>query len=176
MNNRWLFGAILFLLVILSHASFGHTRFDPAGNVPGRNTDPGLKFGPCGGIARTATNKMLTSGAPVRVDWQETIQHPGRFEFYFSPANDQNFVLIGTVVDDQNGAGNLPHNFNAMITMPNVTCTNCTLQLIQVMTENPAAPTLYYSCADISLSATTTTPSPVPTPAPSPVPAPTNCH
>ena len=33
--------------------------------------------------------------------------------------------------------------------MPNTPCTTCALQVIQVMTENPAMPSLYYSCADI---------------------------
>ena len=116
----------------------------------------------------------------VRVDWLETIQHPGRFEIYLSRANDAAFTLLATIPDNQNSSNDLPHVFNAMVQLPNVTCTNCTLQLIQVMTENPAAPTYYYACADITLqSAVVVTPSPTPTPVlpttPT-LPGTVNCH
>jgi hypothetical protein len=162
-QSKWVFGIFLIILVLLSHASYGHSIFNPAGNVPGRTTTV-LKTGPCGGIARTATPKVLLAGSAVRVDWLETINHPGRYEFYLSTAADNNFQLIGTVQDDQNGTNDLPHMFTSMIQMPTgVTCDACTLQMIQVMTENPAAPTYYYSCADIQLS---TSGSPTPTPAP----------
>jgi hypothetical protein len=176
-QRNLIFGIILLLLVFISHASFAHSIFDPNGNVPGRTTTV-LKTGPCGGIARTATNKMLLVGSAVRVDWLETIQHPGRFEFYLSTANDANFTLIATVPDDQDNPNNLPHVFNAMVTLPaGVTCDNCTLQMIQVMTEVPTAPTYYYSCADISIqSSIVVTPSPLPTPAPATGPSSANCH
>lgn len=178
MNQRSLiFGLILLLLVLMSHASFGHTILDPNGNIPGR-TNVVQKTGPCGGVARTGVNKMLTAGSMVRVDWLETIQHPGRFEIYFSQANDANFQLLATVPDNQNGSNDLPHAFNTMVKLPDgVTCDNCTLQVIQVMTENPAAPTYYYACGDISVqSSVVVTPSPLPTPAPTGTPANTDCH
>ena len=163
---------------ILSLQVHAHSRFNPAGNIPGRDANAGHKTGPCGGIARTTMPKQLTSGAQVRVDWQETIQHPGRYEFYFSPAGDANFVKIGEVIDNQDGTTDLPHNFSTMLTVPSGTCTDCTLQMIQVMTENNP-PTLYYSCADVQVSsAPTPAPNPLPTPSPSPgpSPSPSNCH
>ncbi|MGZ3723243.1 MAG: SCE4755 family polysaccharide monooxygenase-like protein [Bdellovibrionales bacterium] len=176
MNQRNLvFGFILIVLVLLSHASFAHSIFDPNGNIPGRTTAV-QKVGPCGNIARTATNKVIAAGSKVRVDWLETIQHPGRYEFYLSTANDANFVMIGSVPDNQDDQ-NVPHVFNTMLQFPaGVTCANCTLQMIQVMTENPAAPTNYYSCADISLqSGVINPPAPLP-PTPAPATGPTNCH
>src|SRR5665213_1338129 len=167
-QRRWVFGFILIVLVLLSHASFAHSIFNPAGNVPGRTTVV-QKVGPCGGVARTTTPKVLTAGAMVRVDWLETIQHPGRYEFYLSTANDTNFTLIATVPDNQDGVNDLPHWFTSMIKMPdNVTCDACTLQMIQVMTENPVSPTYYYSCADVQLTASgaPVTTAPMPTPGP----------
>ena len=38
------------------------------------------------------------------------------------------------------------------LTLPNMTCADCTIQLIQVMLEDPARPKNYYSCADLSLT------------------------
>lgn len=176
MQKRWIFGLLLIALALASHLSFAHSRFNPAGNIPGRTTDSGVKTGPCGAYARTATPKVLQSGSSVRVDWQETVQHPGRYEFYFSPAGDANFVLLKTVVDDQNDSATLPHAFSTTLTMPSGTCTDCTLQMVQVMTENPAAPTNYYSCADVQLT-TASVPAPAPGPVANPVPVgPNNCH
>jgi hypothetical protein len=171
---------ILALSMMAAPSAWAHSRFNPAGNIPGR-TITILKTGPCGGIARTTTPKVLQAGSTVNVDWEETINHPGYYEFYFSPANDANFTLIKTVPDDQNGTNDLPHEFHNTVTLPNTPCDACTLQMIQVMTENPAAPTYYYSCADIQLTTQTPpppAPSPTPAPAPVPLPSPTpgTCH
>ena len=140
-------------------------RKDNIGNIPS-----GLKTGPCGGLPRIANPPTLQPGQQLTVYWEETIQHPGRFEIYFSQANEQNFQLLTTVQDTQDDQ-NLPHQYNTTVTLPNVTCTGCTLQLIQVMTENPASPSLYYNCADMKLgTGTSTTPTPSPTPGTSPTP------
>jgi hypothetical protein len=161
--------------ILLSPSSYGHSRFDPAGNVPGRTLSSGLKSGPCGGIARTTTPKILQKGTSVLVSWEETIQHPGRFEFYFSQANDTGFAYLTTITDNQDGP--IPsggsHKFSATIALPSTACDACTLQMIQVMTENPAAPSNYYSCADVKLVDGVPPPSPTPTPTPTPVPTPT---
>ncbi len=166
------------VVALVGSVAQAHSRFNPAGNIPGRSTASNGKVAPCDGVARTATAKMLASGSQVRVDWQETIQHPGYYEIYFSAAGDANFMKIATIQDTQNLSNDLPHNFSATVTLPTGTCTDCTLQLVQVMTENNP-PTMYYSCADVQLaSVAPPTPTPVPTPAPSPGPAPNpnDCH
>lgn len=166
------------VMAMMALQAEAHSRFTAGGNIPGRDNNAGHKTGPCGGVARTATPKALTAGTQVRVDWEETIQHPGRYEFYFSPAGDANFVKIGQVIDTQDSAANLPHAYNTMLTVPSGACTDCTLQMIQVMTENNP-PTLYYSCADVTVSSAPTpspTPLPTPSPAPGPSPDPGTCH
>lgn len=143
-----------------------HAHFKVNGIVPPRSGDTALKTGPCGNIARTSAPKVLQAGSDLTVEWEETIDHPGRFEIYFSPANDTGWKLLKQVQDTQNTPVNgAPHAYATQITLPNEACTACTLQLIQVMTENPSAPSYYYSCADIQLKATS---SPAPTPTPSP--------
>jgi hypothetical protein len=157
------FTALVFLLPDLALA---HTRLKIP--VP-RSSADGLKVGPCGGVARTATPTMLTVGQTIQVSWEETINHPGYYTFEFSPANDSDFVELKKVNDTQNAAG--IHQYTTDVTIPDVPCDACTFRLIQYMTEDPANPRLYYSCADIKIAAAPG-PNPTPTPVPGPVPAP----
>ncbi len=156
----------LISICLLLFSSLGHThaRLKANSSVKIRSTSDGIKTGPCGGLPRSPTPTILAAGQTVTVDWEETIYHPGRFEIYFSTANDQNFTLLKTIPQNQNNQ-NLPHQFSTTVTLPNVACQACTLQLIQVMLENPNVPTYYYSCADMQLNAAANTPNPTPTPA-----------
>jgi hypothetical protein len=164
-----------FILVLASllFSAEGHTHARIKANsvTPPRNNSAGLKSGPCGGIARTATPATLTAGDTIELEWEETVQHPGRYEFSISLANDQSFIQLLIVPDVQDNAGDLPHQYKAFLTVPNITCEDCTLQMIQVMTENPASPRNYYSCADIRIinGNPVPTPTPIVTPLPTPV-------
>jgi hypothetical protein len=164
------------LLMMTASISYGHSRLKPGAAINIRGTNPGVKVGPCGGLPRVAP-AVLPPGQTITVEWEETIYHPGRFEFYFSTGNDQNFTLLKTVENTQNNQ-NLPHENSTTLTLPNVSCDACTFQMIQVMLENPASPTNYYSCSDMQLKAgatmPTTTPTPTPTPAPTTAPV-DNC-
>lgn len=146
--NKKIVALFLFLVCELTWA---HARWSLTGNTPPRNTSTGLKNSPCGGVVRGSTPKVFQAGSTITVQWEETINHPGRFEIYFSPANDNNFTLLKTITDTLDD-GSTPHQYSTSITLPNVNCAACTLQLIQVMTENPASPSLYYSCSDIQLT------------------------
>lgn len=166
--------SILFMFLLVPHHVFAHARLKPGGNLPPRSTNAGIKTGPCGGLARSANPTVFQKGSTMTVSWEETINHPGRFEFYFSMSGDSGWQLLKSVPDDQNGGG-LPHQFSTTLDLPNVDCTECTIQMIQVMTENPANPSLYYSCADIILQTVTgpVVPPVPPTPSPNPDPV---CH
>lgn len=159
---------------LFPRVSMGHSRFLLNGTTPPRTNSLGLKGAPCGLAARTATPTILKAGQTLEVQWEETIDHPGYYRIAFSPGNDVGFdqnVLVQKVLDLPN-----VHNYTATITVPNVPCTNCTLQMIQYMTE-VSPPTLYYSCADINIiSAGAPMPSPTPRASMSPAPVPTDCH
>ena len=131
-----------------------HARLKAGGTLSPRNNKPGLKTGPCGGVARTNSAKEFLVGQKINIQWEETINHPGRYEFYFSKANDEDFILLKTVVDEQNTriTNTDYHQYETEITLPLEACEACTLQMIQVMTENPSNPSLYFSCADIKLN------------------------
>jgi hypothetical protein len=121
-----------------------------------RSTSSGLKTGPCGGLPHSANPTVVQGGQSLSVSWQETVNHPGRFLFALSTANDSNFQQnpLATVVDNQDN-GLVPHNYTTTLQIPNMNCDNCTIQMIQSMEENPNAPTYYYSCADIKIVANT---------------------
>ncbi len=168
---RW---AVIAMVATFGIKVFGHARIKPVGTFVPRSTNPGVKIGPCGADAKNLNPPTYTPGQVINVQWEETIDHPGRYEFYFSSANDTfPATPMMTVQDAQNAGVALPHQYNANITLPNVTCTGCSLQLVQVMTEtNP--PSLYFACVDFKLQAAGTTPTPTPAPAPAPGPSP-NC-
>ncbi|MBP9707745.1 MAG: lytic polysaccharide monooxygenase [Oligoflexales bacterium] len=130
-----------------------HARLKSGDTLSPRNNNPGLKTGPCGGVARTNRAKEFLVGQKINIQWEETINHPGRYEFYFSKANDEDFILLKTVIDEQNTriVNANYHQYETEITLPLEACEACTIQMIQVMTENPSNPSLYFSCADIKL-------------------------
>ncbi len=149
--------------LVFGHARLKNTVFSDGQVLQPRNTLDGIKTGPCGGYPRTA-GTILKPGQTIQVNWEETIDHPGYYRVYFSSANESSFQMLAEIQDTATGP--TPHPFSTMVTLPNVTCDQCTLQLIQYMTENPAAPSLYYSCADIRLtnaSSTSNAPTSAPT-------------
>jgi len=157
----------LFGLVLLVETAGAHSRWKLDGPTPPRTTDTGLKqpqgqVTPCGGAARTTKPRQFKPASKLTLQWEETIDHQGNFSVRFSQANDQfNTVLIDKMVDDKNGvSGSI---FQAEITLPNVKCDACTLQLEQVMTGSTLT---YVSCADIQL-----VDNPAPPPAPTMPPA-----
>jgi hypothetical protein len=122
--------------------------------------------GPCGPVPRTNQRTVLSPGSQVTVRFGETIDHPGCFLLSYSKAGDQNFRLLpgGNVKHNPNGTATRqsPRPYTATVTLPNETCDDCTLQLVQVMldSDNVQCPpaqfpvgSRYYSCADISLKA-----------------------
>ncbi len=158
------------LILVTPLISSAHARLKMSAGIAPRTSDAGLKVGPCGNKPKQANPPTLNAGDKITVTWEETINHPGRFEFRFSTDGDVTWSTPVTIPDTQDGGG-LPHQYSTELTLPSMTCTNCTLQMIQVMTDNPNNPSNYYSCADFQLvqsNAPTPTPPPAVTPTPSP--------
>jgi Lytic polysaccharide mono-oxygenase, cellulose-degrading len=133
--------------------------------------DSEQKIGPCGGSNGVRGQNVCSyrPGATIQVTWDETIEHPGHFRISFdqdgeddfvNPAGYEDFdtgpsVLLDNIPDRQVFGGD--SSYSQQITLPNVECDNCTLQLIQVMTDKPPygdGNDIYYQCADIVLSST----------------------
>jgi len=147
------------VLLAFSQIVFSHARWSLTGLVKPRTNSTGLKEpAPCGGVARTSTPVVLQSGSTVNVQFEETINHPGYFRISFSSASDSGFdenILVPNIPE-------VPATrfYTQSITLPDIECSDCTLQLIQVMTDRTPS-TNYYSCADIQLTTTGTLPPPV---------------
>lgn len=151
-----------------------HARFDPNKLLKPRTNSTGEKSGPCGPVGPTtlaSKRKVLQAGADLLVEWQETINHPGHFRIAFSPDGVTGFddhIIADNIVDTQNTSvsGTNYHLYSKTIKVPDTLCDTCSLQLIQVMTENPASPSNYYSCADIRIVADLTQEPPTPSVSP----------
>jgi len=156
-------------LVLVPSVAFAHISltFPPA-----RTTNQ--KQGACGTSASVRGTNVTTfaPGATITVTWKETIDHPGHHRVAFDD-NGQDFpvppgnspgatmgmptVLVDPVADiSGNPAGG--RVYSQQITLPNIECTNCTLQVLQLMTDKPPYTSdansndIYYQCADITLS------------------------
>jgi hypothetical protein len=125
-----------------------------------------LKYGPCGaaGSERGGVINTYLPGETITVTWEETVDHPGHFRVAFDDDGEDVFrdpsgfedisggegVLIDGI-PDRSGGG----IYSQEVTLPDVECDNCTLQVIQVMSDKPPygdGTDMYYQCADLVLS------------------------
>jgi MYXO-CTERM domain-containing protein len=123
------------------------------------------KQGPCGagpGDLRGPTVATFKPGEKIVVTWNEFVNHPGHYRIaldedgqdgFFDPKDFDDMsggpgVIIDGIADQQGG------DYAQEITLPDVECDNCVLQVIQVMTDKPPysdGNDLYYQCADIAI-------------------------
>jgi hypothetical protein len=142
---------------------------------PGCSAASPQKVGPCGVAGRSQYVTTFRPGETITVTLNETIDHPSHYRIAFNPDGDS--FEDPTSVDDKTGAhpyvlldgivdaeGLTPQS--VQVTLPNLACTRCTLQLIQVMYDKgqngfggndgagPAVDNndLYYACADLVLA------------------------
>ncbi|MCK6548087.1 lytic polysaccharide monooxygenase [Myxococcota bacterium] len=135
------------------------------------------KEGPCGRAGGTRTTNVTTfrPGETITVSWRETIDHPGHYRIAFDADGVDDLVDPASYDDRYTNAAVLldgipnedDHEYSVEVTLPDVECSNCTLQLVQVMTDKApyviGTNDLYYQCADLVLAADGTTPPPVTT-------------
>ncbi|HEU0035371.1 MAG TPA: SCE4755 family polysaccharide monooxygenase-like protein [Kofleriaceae bacterium] len=117
------------------------------------------KTGPCGAAGSTRGSNVTTfsPGATITVQWRETVDHPGHYRISFDTDGNQfqnpstpDDAFPETLLDDiQDKSGG---SYTAQVTLPNTPCTNCTLQLIQIMTTTVPYNSFYFQCADITLA------------------------
>ncbi|MFO0577350.1 MAG: SCE4755 family polysaccharide monooxygenase-like protein [Polyangia bacterium] len=162
MNPRLLCSASLLVTVLAATDAQAHIALM---SPKARYSD--LKSGPCGrGALDVRTNNVTTfkPGETITVTWQETVSHPGHYRIAFDP-DGTHFTDPSSFTDTAPRMYVLKDNiadktgtqmYTDTVTLPNVECTNCTLQVIQVMTDKPPygdGNDLYYQCADLVLRA-----------------------
>jgi hypothetical protein len=167
----------LFLLCsnVLAHVQFSY----PTPRRPGSGNED-IKNGPCGCSTDACPNgdvrnpsrvTVLEPGETITVTFNETVNHPGFYRISFDEDGQDAFeppplsrsaiqtgtptlpVLLDDIEDIEDGMRS--HMYEVEVTLPNVECENCTLQLIQVMVTDATWPEeeIYFTCADIALRA-----------------------
>jgi uncharacterized protein (TIGR03382 family) len=124
------------------------------------------KVGPCGDgpHVRGDDVAVFDPGQTITVKWHETVHHPGYYRISFDDDGDDSFedpatpgdaytndtVLLDEIADEAGRA-----EYSVEVTLPDIECENCTLQLIQLMTDKPpyqpGTNDIYYQCADLAL-------------------------
>ena len=167
--------AALFLTASTVFAHIDLLSPTPRYAVNRANGGGGSKECPCGGTAvdpdrkcnvpaseshdpnRSSNVTPFEAGSTITVRMEEYINHSGRFRVAFDPEGadltDFNSNILLDVADDK-GA----QVYEFQVKLPDMTCENCTLQVIQDMNGNTTTPvqdpgpdSTYYTCADIRL-------------------------
>lgn len=150
---------MLHLLVLSASAHIAMESPTPIGTAQ--------KVGPCGDgpHVRGPDPVVFEPGATITVEWRETVNHPSHYRISFDDDGDDSFadpasptdfytngtVLLDEIPDEPDGV------FSVEVTLPDVECERCTLQLVQLMLDKPpyvpGTNDLYYQCADLALRA-----------------------
>jgi MYXO-CTERM domain-containing protein len=121
--------------------------------------DGAMKTAPCGGVSTPgARATTFRPGETITVSWHETVAHPGFFRIAFSadgrtfpadpldPPEAVAFPVLAIIPKEDSQTA-----YSASITLPDMECSACSIQVIQYMREHTPPP-YYYQCADIVLS------------------------
>jgi hypothetical protein len=191
-------------LLAFAPSANAHIRLvSPAPRYEITGNDTGIKSCPCGLGSSNRTCNLATdasdpdgrservmrveAGSQLMLSFVEYIDHSGSFRVAFDPDGadvaDFNANILVPFVMDPSNANNMM--WQIPVTVPNTTCDNCTIQLIQAMNgdmTNPVAdPTsisTYYACVDLEIVAPGTLGNPPddgetdPTDEPAPMPMP----
>ena len=181
--RRSLFAALaLGATALSSNFADAHFRLIAPGNWVVQSSDGSpQKTGPCGNEAPQTPSNVVTAFRPgdtVTIQLQETIYHPGHYRVALAvnsptelppePPVTPGSTACGSTVIQTNPTfpiladGMLPHSSpfsgqqSFQVKLPtDVTCTSCTLQIIEFMSDH-TAPCFYHHCAKISIQAGTT--------------------
>ncbi len=144
---------------------------------PQRTSRRAIKIGPCGleGSTRGDLVTVFAPGETVEIRFDEYLDHPGHFRVAFDDdgqdfeppvcltncddnrqpdptwAPDTTGLVLLDLIEDRRGGG----EYRLEVTLPEITCERCTLQVIQVMYDKrpytPDGDDVYYTCADLAL-------------------------
>lgn len=167
--------ALVAACVVVASSAFAHIKLldPPSFQVTDAYGSPN-KSEPCGGPG-TATNAVTTvmAGSQLTVTWSEPILHPGHFRLGIA-TDPSAFVTPTAVLNNGNSNcasapiestpayptivdGLFPHTsasptgqWTTSITVPMMSCDNCTLQVMQFMSSH-APPCFYFQCAKLRI-------------------------
>lgn len=183
-EERWRFGKIFGVACLgLMWANPGQAHIDVISHQS-RHGRQDQKVGPCGAAnsQRGETVYEYAPGATITVAVDEYIAHPGWFRIAFDDAGQDDLLPPTSLeppeyyVNDAVLLDNLDYHTSGggtrrwQVTLPDVECDACTLQVIQVMLDKPpyepelaSGNDLYFACIDLVLSSEVDPLSPVET-------------
>ena len=183
---------LLLLLGLGAGPAHAHFAVDFADTHQSRYGPGEIKSAPCGRPDGERGEHVYTyaPGETITVSWVEYVAHPGYFRIAFDDDGDDDFVNPAriapagrscaegephcgdgdfynnaTVLVDDFGRHDVAENgkpYSLQLKLPDIECENCTLQIIQLMTEAGKAPydpaaedadDIYYQCIDLRLQA-----------------------
>lgn len=130
--------AIALLFAILVPLCLAHSRWTSPAS---RNTASGIKGPyPCGNSALDGffAGQTVTDLAPgpVTLSFLDTVYHSGApYRIALSIDDDSNYDRHLLLDQVPHYSASSPASYTATITIPNINCTRCSLQLISVMTD-----------------------------------------
>lgn len=163
--RRMLLGSLAFAAAVsfVNESSAHIVLTSPASRHPANGPQ---KSAPCGASndARGDDVTVFAPGETITVEWYESVNHPGHFRIMFDDDGFDDFpnptgegdlcqagvggCLADNIADAAGGAG----TYSTQVTLPDIACENCTIQVIQMMTESTPV-SMYYRCADVALRA-----------------------
>lgn len=167
-------GAVLAAGVLATTAARAHINLlEPVARVPGR-PDSTLRLGPCGQRQTERVDGRVSTfrpGQSIDMVWEVYVQHVSYFRIAFDPDGDDSFstrpsapsdastddptqlqagdgeIILDYILDRAGNVDGVEHR----VTLPEVECDRCTLQLTQFTYGLPLDESFYYQCADLVL-------------------------
>jgi hypothetical protein len=167
--GSWLAGAAFATPSAGAHINL----LEPPARVPGQ-PDSTLSLGPCGQRQNERIQdraSVFRAGQTIDLVWDVYVQHVSYFRIAFDPDGDDSFstrpssprdiasddptqlsagegeIILDYILDR---AGDVEH-VERSVTLPDMECERCTLQLTQFTYGLPLDDALYYQCADLVL-------------------------
>jgi MYXO-CTERM domain-containing protein len=124
-----------------------------------------IKDPPCGVAGAAGPGSAVYTYAPgetIVLEWDEYVDHPAHYRISFDGDGDDDFADPANTDDLYSNAAVLhdgiadeaDHAYRFELTLPDIECESCTLQLVQVMYDKPPfgdGNDLYYNCIDLVL-------------------------
>jgi len=183
---------LLVVLGMCAGSAHAHFAVDLSDTQVSRHGPGEIKSAPCGrpDSERGETVHTYAPGQTINVSWVEYVGHPGYYRIAFDRDGDDDFRNPASIapagracaagepncgdgdfynndtvlIDDFGRHDDTPSGkrYSTEVKLPDVECENCTLQIIQLMTElakSPYTPSaedaddIYYQCIDLRLQA-----------------------
>ena len=171
--RHWLFIGFGVMLILPGAAQAHFTLFQPPSAVA--IEDGGKGGAPCGAGPDSNIVTAAQGGHPIAIKLSEFVFHPGHYRVALSVNSRSELPADPDVVQDANGNsisssiqsqikaplladGLFTHtrapngDWQTSLTLPNLNCEKCTLQIIEFMAQH-RADFFYHHCADLKITA-----------------------